>query len=269
MKNITSASNLVFYKVEKFEFNRHNTFDVLNCPRPHFCMGLMLSGTGYFYEDKNKEPIVIKPGDIIFVPITSRYLSEWEGNPEISYISMHFIFDYTSVYSGKKNFCLQKISGLDFAETKKVFEFALSHYQGNEAEQLAVLGCFYQLLARILPMLKCKKQKIIDERIHDAITYIEQHYREEITVEELSRICNMSVSHFFPCFKKAVGVTPVEYINHHRIGQAIILLMNDEKATISNISELVGFESDAYFRRVFKRVTGKTPREYRNTASAL
>ena len=45
--------------------------------------------------------------------------------------------------------------------------------------------------------------------------------------------------------------------------------MNDSDLSIENISEQVGFESAAYFRRVFKKVTGKSPREYRKTSMEL
>ncbi|MBQ8233914.1 MAG: helix-turn-helix transcriptional regulator, partial [Lachnospiraceae bacterium] len=89
------------------------------------------------------------------------------------------------------------------------------------------------------------------------------------SIENLADISTMSVSRFFPNFKKAMGVTAIEYLNHYRVSKAIILLMNDSDLSIENISEQVGFESAAYFRRVFKKVTGKSPREYRKTSMEL
>jgi transcriptional regulator GlxA family with amidase domain len=61
-------------------------------------------------------------------------------------------------------------------------------------------------------------------------------------------------------------MTPVEYINSYRVNRAILLLISNSGLSIEQIAELTGFESSAYFRRVFKAQTGKTPREYRTSA---
>ena len=99
MNHITSASKLLFFKAERYEYNDYHVFDVSDCPRPHFCMGLILEGTGTFEDCEAGGCIKVEPGDIIFVPITSRYISRWEANPRASYVSMHFIFDDSAVFS--------------------------------------------------------------------------------------------------------------------------------------------------------------------------
>ena len=86
---------------------------------------------------------------------------------------------------------------------------------------------------------------------------------------ELASAGNMSVSRFYPCFKKSLGVTPTDYINHYRISRAIILMMNDPNLPIEVIGERVGFESSAYFRRTFKKITGRTPRDYRQISMEI
>ena len=78
----------------------------------------------------------------------------------------------------------------------------------------------------------------------------------------------MSTSRFFPCFKQSTGETPVDYINRFRISKSIIF-MYDKNLSIEEISEKVGFKSSIYFRRVFKKITGKTPREYKKTSMEI
>lgn len=73
----------------------------------------------------------------------------------------------------------------------------------------------------------------------------------------------MSTSRFFPLFRRSLGLSPVEYINHYRINRAVILLMSSEGHSVEEVSEATGFQSAAYFRRVFKKITGKSPRDYR------
>lgn len=269
MANITSASKLVFFKAEKYKYNRKHVFDTSSCPRPHFCMGFILEGEGTFWNCESDEYIHVTPGDIIFVPITSRYISEWSGNPEVSYISMHFIFDWPAIFSRHRDFMLQKVTVEDVEYVRQIFEYVHANYDRDEVSQLTVLSRFYDILSMILPKLQTGHRKEIDARISKAIAYVEEHFTDDISIENLADVSSMSISRFFPNFKKAMGVTPVEYLNHYRVSKAIILLMNDSDLSIENISEQVGFESAAYFRRVFKKVTGKSPREYRKTSMEL
>ena len=62
-------------------------------------------------------------------------------------------------------------------------------------------------------------------------------------------------------------MTPVEYKNAIIVSRAQRILLDDPTASIEKISERLGFESSIYFRRLFKAQTGKTPREYRQTAT--
>jgi len=270
MNTLVSASGLVFFKAERYMYLQHHVFDTSSCPRPHFCMGLITEGNGTFKNCATGERIHVAPGDIIFVPITSRYVSTWDGDPRVSYISMHFIFNAPGIFSRQRNFELQKITPADFEGTLITFEYVLEHYKtSDEATQLEVLSRFYGLLSRLLPRLETRDEAPVDARLLRAVDYIEENYTENIAVEQLAAACQMSVSRFFPCFKKAMGVTPVDYINHVRVRMAIIALMHSEDFSIESISEKAGFESAAYFRRVFKRITGKTPREYRKTAMEI
>lgn len=266
MNPISSLANLSFFMVEEYKFNKHYTFDASLCPRPHFCMALLTEGKAEFTDCSDNKKIPLSVGDIILVPIESTYISDWEGNPDISYISVHFIFDYPSLFSRQKNFKLQKITTTDFEKRKKDFEFMLKNFGSeNDTSKFLVLSTFFSILSEILPQLNSVKSKAVDARIKASVEYIEKHFTENISIDTLASICNMSVSRFYPCFKKAMGVTPIEYINKHKINHAIILLA-ENTLNIEEISEKCGFESAAYFRRVFKKVTEKTPRDYKNTS---
>jgi len=145
----------------------------------------------------------------------------------------------------------------------------LAFSRANDIEKLTFLGDFYALLPQMLPQLSKKEALPTDSRLERAMEYIEKNYREKISVEALAQASQMSVSRFFPYFKRALGVTPIDYVNNYRVSQAIILLMNGEGLSVEEISETVGFESSAYFRRVFKKITGHSPRRYRSTAAEM
>ena len=269
ISSISELSRLSFFKAERYEYE-HYTFDASCCPRPHFCMGLLLEGKAVFKDCSGSGGIIeLTHGDIIFVPITSRYISNWSGSPKVSYISLHFIFDLPGVFNRQKNFSLQKLTVDDFEKLKNDFEFILEKHEKGEVERLSSLGRFFEILSTILPRLKTECRKAIDMRISKAIAFIEEKYSEDISVDMLAAAVNMSPSRFYPCFKEAVGVTPIDYINHYRVNRAIMHLVNDDDKSIENISAEVGFDSSTYFRRVFKKITGRSPRDYRRISAEI
>ena len=261
--NISELSRLAFFKAEKYEFSNKNVCDFRNIPRPHFCMGLIIKGEASFHEE-DEEEIYVKPGDIIFVPITSRYISKWRGQPDILYISMHFAFDAGCGIS-EKNIKVQKVTLPDFEGLKGIFRFIYENSGAKESEQFASLGAFFKILADVLPLLEQKTVQYYDKRIEKAIEHINMHSEESMSVSELAKMSNMSVPNFHLCFKKYSGMTPIEYKNQVCIARAMRLLKTGNRFSIEEISSMVGFESSTYFRRIFKRVTGKTPLEYRKS----
>jgi transcriptional regulator GlxA family with amidase domain len=99
-------------------------------------------------------------------------------------------------------------------------------------------------------------------QIEPALKYLEENYTKEIKIEYLAELCGYSQSRFFSLFKNAVNCSPITYKNTLTIQKAIELLENTNKP-IEEISESLGFESTRYFRKIFKNITGKTPRELR------
>lgn len=260
---------ITFFKVDKYEYEKNHTFDVSSSPRPHFCMGLLLEGSGDVTDSENGEHIHLEAGDIIFVPINSRYVSTWNANPKAVYISIHFILELPSPFSRQHGFDIQKITPDDFDEFKNQYNFILENYEGEYCKRLESLSRFYALLGRVYPCLKKKNVEIRnDDRLLPAISYIERNYSQDLSVDFLAGLCNMSTPRFFPNFKKHMGETPVEYINNVRIGKAIVL-MYDQNLSIEEVSEMAGFKSSIYFRKVFKKATGKTPTEYKRTSMEL
>lgn len=92
--------------------------------------------------------------------------------------------------------------------------------------------------------------------------FVEEHYREDIAVQDAARAMNYSDAYFCKVFKQCFGRSFVSYLTSFRVEKARELLA-DVRINIKDISKQVGYHDSSYFARVFKRLAGVTPSEYR------
>lgn len=95
-----------------------------------------------------------------------------------------------------------------------------------------------------------------------ALEYINAHFAEPITLEQISNLLNVDKAHCCRLFKKAVGMPFLQYLHRLRIYRAEQLLTETD-CSVSEIADRVGFCSAAYFAETFKKVHSHTPREHR------
>ena len=100
-------------------------------------------------------------------------------------------------------------------------------------------------------------------RIAEAISLIERHYADPITLDELIEISGMSRRNFLRTFESTMGCPPITYLIRLRIRQACKLLQQTDKS-ITEIEMAVGFSDSNYFSRKFRSLTGSSPRDFRN-----
>lgn len=108
--------------------------------------------------------------------------------------------------------------------------------------------------------------------IRRVITYIDLNPAEPLTLEQLSALAGMSPNYFSAVFHSVSGITLWEYINLRRIDMAIRLITRSPEngetpLKLIDIACRCGFNNSANFNKVFKRITGMTPREYRAAGS--
>ena len=98
--------------------------------------------------------------------------------------------------------------------------------------------------------------------IWKARRFIKEHSGEELSLLRVAKAVNISSNHLSEKFKQVTGINFVEYIARIRFEKALELLQNTNKR-ISEIAFAVGFQSLSQFNRVFKKLSGKSPTEYR------
>jgi two-component system response regulator YesN len=101
-----------------------------------------------------------------------------------------------------------------------------------------------------------------------ARNYVDAHYWEtELNLEDAAAELQISPGYLSRLMKRETGFSFVEYLNHIRVKKAMIL-MSDPSAKAFEVAERVGYRSQHYFSRAFKKVTGASPTEYRKGISA-
>lgn len=102
-------------------------------------------------------------------------------------------------------------------------------------------------------------------RLRPVISYIDEHFREKIYIEELSAMINVSPDYFTKMFKESIGKTPIDYINGMRVNSAMELLCTTEMS-MTEIAEAIGFCNPNYFHKIFKQYMMTSPLAYRKSA---
>jgi AraC-like DNA-binding protein len=95
------------------------------------------------------------------------------------------------------------------------------------------------------------------------IEYIHANTGANISLTTMAQIAGMSPNHFVLLFTKATGQSPHQYVLRARIDSAKLHL-NDEELSIAEVSRLVGFRTQEHFTKVFRKIVGVTPREFRS-----
>ena len=153
-------------------------------------------------------------------------------------------------------------------ETLSLFpdrEAALRLYESSPAVSEEKLFAVVKV-ATMLASYILSEQMISDERSEVAkrlSEYVEEHLREPLSVEKISRDLHLSRSALYRLFEHNVGEGVKHYVMQIRIERAKRTLAQTDLA-VSEIAALCGIESVHYFCRVFKKKTGKTPLEYRD-----
>ena len=138
----------------------------------------------------------------------------------------------------------------------------IKNKQRTFCDKVESRGIVYQLMARFLKDAQ-PKTEINDDRIQKVLSYIRKNIYKTIDIDSLAAISCLSKDHFIRLFKKEINNTPLQYINQKKIEKAQLILITDSMP-VKNISYLLAYEDHSYFNRLFKKLTGVTPQQYRD-----
>lgn len=101
------------------------------------------------------------------------------------------------------------------------------------------------------------------ERMKAMLSFLEEHYAEELTLEQISESACISTTECMRCFRRSIGVSPIRFLKERRLQHAADMLRHTEKS-ISGIAASCGFSDMSYFTKSFRQLYDVTPTVYRN-----
>lgn len=148
------------------------------------------------------------------------------------------------------------------AETE---EYGYELHIRNELSVITELLTEYQPATTRKPFGKTQRD---NTRIKEMITYIQNNYDKDLTVDEIAAVCAVSASECMRCFRATISTTPIAYLKSYRLQQAAFKL-HSTADKISTIAQDCGFQEMSYFAKAFRTAYGHTPSEYRKLLPAM
>lgn len=240
--------------------------------RNHFLFHYVISGTGILRAEDSKNishqyQIRSGQGFMIFPHQITTYIAD--QNLPWEYVWLEF--------DGLRVKEALEISGLTIdtpiyhAHSKDLRETMMQEMlyiaQHGDAAPFHLIGhlfLFLDALTRSAATMRLSKGgRLRDFYIKEALTFIEQNFQNDISVEDIADTCGLNRSYFGKVFKDAVGRSPQEFLMNYRMIKATELLKLTQ-LSIGDISNAVGYTNQLHFSRAFKNIYGVSPREWRN-----
>lgn len=174
---------------------------------------------------------------------------------------------------------MQRISALlEKSKAGIVFEENIKKTVGKKISEMHEMSSLNKLLTfleildelattqnyRILNAGKYYLQTQVEdnERINHIFNYVKDHFKEQITLEEIADLANMKVPSFCRYFKKITNKTFTQFVNEYRITHSLKLLA-EQPLSITEVCFESGFNNFSYFNKTFKEYIKKSPSQYR------
>lgn len=240
--------------------------------RNHYLFHYVISGTGKLFADDSKgqtKEYNIKSGQGFL--ISPKQITTYISDKNLPWEYVWLEFDGLRVKESLNATGLSVDQPVYHAHSKELRENMMQEmlylaYNGDAApfHLIGHLYLFLDYLVRsITPVHSSSGKRLQDFYIKEALTYIEQNFQNDISVEDIAAVCGLNRSYFGKIFKDAIGKTPQQFLLTYRMIKATELLKLTH-LSIGDISNAVGYSNQLHFSRAFKNVYGVSPREWRN-----
>ena len=226
----------------------------------------------------NNSSYKITPLDLVIINGLELHSTYTEPNQKARFLVIQLPPSFLSLfyrdtkrYRISNHFCISSTGKELNSQIKECLDEILHELRNKkDGHRYFLAACMYRLLGVLhrdsgIEHFNDKsyiEQKLILERLSPAILYIENNFCHPISLEEVCGQVGLSAQYFCKNFKKATTYTFVEYLNTLRVLYAQNMLANSD-ISITEAAYSSGFSSISYFNRIFKKITGENPSQFR------
>ena len=238
--------------------------------RVDFQIIYIAAGCGHFHFDAVDNETIVPAGNIVIFRPKELQKYEYYGEDKTEVYWIHFtgsdVKNILRKYGFPDNERIFPVgTSMEYERIFKKIIIELQRCQDNYEEMLTLLLRHLLIIfQRELTKEHVLKNEYLNHEMDTAVTYFNENYNRDINIEEYATSKGMSVSWFIRSFKKFTGSTPMQFIVALRVNNAQVLL-ETTNYSINEISKIVGYDNQLYFSRLFHKLKGFSPREYRKT----
>ena len=205
----------------------------------------------------------IKKGEVVWFSPEARYSVITKKDLRHYTVNFDLHEDSSDLNVLRKPYCL--LQGKNLEQVERILKELIGAWSSKKTGyEMRSVGYLYELLSQFYFEYTKEQTSVLYQRLLPAKEYIEQHFKDPITLEHLAFISNMSVTNFRREWKKIYSEAPIQYRDSIRLYYAKKYL-NSGYYTVSEIAEKCGFDDVSYFVRFFKQKTGLTPGKFKTT----
>lgn len=228
-----------------------------------------LEGEGWVQIDRKKH--ILKPNSYFIIPKGTAHSYGTVKNSCWSIYWIHFTGNQSDILFDKyQRDSLLQVVEIPFVERRiHVFDDIISllesGYSIDNVEYTNI--CLWELFRSFVYSRQYHSETSYDastDRMEQSIQYMRKNLDKPFHIEDIASHFHYSVSHYFTVFKKKTGYSPLHYFNQMKI-QAACQYLSFTNMSVKEISFKLGFKDPLYFSRMFKKLMGISPIQYRNT----
>lgn len=218
----------------------------------------------FIYQDKeilitpDKGLFILKNDPHAYYPVNTQWKSSWLSfdGPGVASILEVLGLTETSV-------CIVKNSGLLLNMIQHAFGLLNSYDTMKHVVASSYMYYFLTELVKNITGLDQVSHYQRFTRLDPVLAYINEHYSEPITIDDLADLIDVSPQYLCTLFRDNLGQRPFEYVNLVRINKSKELIVKNIEIKLSDICKSVGFDHPSYFGKTFKKIVGLTPGQFK------
>ena len=145
----------------------------------------------------------------------------------------------------------------------QITDYAKRYNNLSSWQKMYLQGAMQMLLSRFL-QYATPKVWTTDERMMKVLDYIHNHLYDDINIDSLADVACVTKPYLIRLFTQEFGLSPLRYTNNKRMEKSQLLLITSDMP-IKDVAYTMGYNDHSYFIRLFKKLVGVTPQEYRQS----